>query len=199
MPRVGNQSSSAVNPGVFALPGEPAFWTFIAADSGLFALLFLQYCLDRASHLQGFIAEQSTLAAGIAVVNTVILVTSSWALAVAVQHASGGDRRLARQLVFTTSALGACFAALKVVEYILEIRAGHSFVAGTFFMYYFIITGIHLVHLLIGVLALTFIGARCVRDSESSRDTVILECGASYWHLIDLLWMFIFPLTYLAR
>jgi nitric oxide reductase NorE protein len=182
-----------------SLPGDVGFWTFIAADATLFALLFFQFSVDRSSHVSVFDQGQRALLVPLGAVNTVVLVTSSWLLASAVRSSQRGQVRRATRLIGATVALGVVFAILKVAEYQIEWRAGHTFSGNAFFMYYFVVTGIHLLHLTVGVIALVFIGLRVRRDNGSSRDRVILECGAAYWHLIDLLWMFIFPLIYLAR
>jgi nitric oxide reductase NorE protein len=186
-------------PRVPSLPGDVGFWTFIAADATLFALLFFQFSLDRSSHVSVFDAGQRALLVPLGAVNTVVLVTSSWLLASAVRLAHRRDVRAATRLISGTAFLGVVFAVLKVIEYRLELSSGHTLSSSPFFMYYFIITGIHLVHLIVGVIALVVIGLRVRRDNGGPRDRVILECGASYWHLIDLLWIFIFPLLYLAR
>jgi len=182
-----------------SLPGDVGFWTFIAADASLFAVLFFQFSLDRSSHVLAFNADQRELLVPLGAVNTLVLVTSSWLLASAVRSAHRRDMAKATRLISGTVLLGVVFAILKVLEYHVELSSGHTFSTSPFFMYYFIITGIHLLHLMIGVIALVVIGFRVRRDWGSKRELVILECGTSYWHLIDLLWMFIFPLIYLAR
>jgi|SRR5271168_2926921 len=186
-------------PKVPSLPGDTGFWTFIAADATLFALLFFQFSLDRSSHVSVFDQGQRGLLVQLGAANTVVLVTSSWLLASAVRSSHRGQAHRATRLIGATAALGVVFAILKVTEYQIEWSSGHTFSANAFFMYYFVITGIHLLHLTVGVIALVVIGFRVRRDNYSSRDRVIFECGAAYWHLIDLLWMFIFPLIYLAR
>jgi nitric oxide reductase NorE protein len=186
-------------PRVPSLPGDVGFWTFIAADATLFALLFFQFSLDRSSHVALFDAGQRELLVPLGAVNTVVLVTSSWLLASAVRAAHQRNARRATRLIAGTVLLGLLFAVLKVAEYQVELSSGHTVSSSSFFMYYFIITGIHLLHLIVGVIALVVIGLRVRRDTGEPREQMILECGASYWHLIDLLWMFIFPLIYLAR
>jgi nitric oxide reductase NorE protein len=182
-----------------SLPGDVGFWTFIAADATLFALLFFQFSLDRSSHVALFGEGQRALLVPLGAVNTVVLVTSSWLLASAVGSAHRRDVRTATRLMSGTVFLGIVFAVLKVAEYQIELSSGHALSTNSFFMYYFIITGIHLLHLVVGIVALVVIGLRVRRDTGGGKDRVMLECGASYWHLIDLLWMFIFPLLYLAR
>jgi nitric oxide reductase NorE protein len=197
-PEAGDEGVRA-GPRVPSLPGDVGFWTFIAADATLFALLFFQFSLDRSSHVSVFDEGQRALLVPLGAINTVVLVTSSWLLASAVRAAHHRKTQRATRLIAGTVLLGIVFAVLKVGEYQVELTSGHTVSSSSFFMYYFVITGIHLVHLMVGVIALVIIGLRVRRDTGSEQDRVILECGASYWHLIDLLWMFIFPLIYLAR
>jgi nitric oxide reductase NorE protein len=180
-----------------ALPGEPGFWTFIAADATLFALLFFQFSLDRSHHVALFDAGQKDLLVLLGAANTIVLVTSSWLLARGVR--SLADATVALRWISGTIGLGIAFAILKISEYVFETHFGHTPSTSAFFMYYFIITGIHLLHLIVGVVALSAIGWRLKHHDDQRHNRVILECGASYWHLIDLLWMFTFPLLYLAR
>lgn len=181
------------------LPGDVGFWTFIAADAMLFLLLFLQFSLDRTTQHAVFDEGQRALLPSLAAANTLILVTSSFTVALAVAATFRGDTRRIVRLMVVTSTLGVAFAILKIVEYVLEIGSGHTLSTNAFFMYYFLITGIHLLHLLVGVIGLSVIAFRLRVGGAADRNQVVLECGASYWHLIDVLWMFIFPLLYLAR
>jgi nitric oxide reductase NorE protein len=182
-----------------ALPGDAGFWTFIAADATLFALLFFQFSLDRSSHVSVFEDGQASLLVPLGGVNTLVLITSSLLMAMAIRSADRRQMKKAARFIGGTVSLGIVFAVLKVVEYVVEIDSGHALSTSSFFMYYFVITGIHLLHLIVGVIALVIIGSRIRHDSGGTRDRVMLECGAAYWHLIDLLWMFIFPLIYLVR
>jgi nitric oxide reductase NorE protein len=184
---------------VAVMPGYGGFWTFIAADATLFALLFIQFSVDRSSATARFDAQQHELLVVPGVVNTVVLVTSSWTMAAGVRAMHKGQIRAARRLVTVTMLFGVVFAAIKVGQYVLDVHRGHTISSGPFFMYYFLITGIHLLHLTIGVIALAAVALVMRPASSLAADRRPWESVAAYWHLIDLLWMFIFPLLYLAR
>ncbi len=181
------------------MPGYGGFWTFIAADATLFALLFIQFSLDRASATAVFDAQQHALRALPGVINTVVLVSSSWTLAVGLRAMHQGRIRVARWLTLVTVLLGALFAAVKIGQYALDVHDGHTISSGPFFMYYFLITGIHLLHLMIGLIALAAVALVMHPGSVQAADHRPWQSVAAYWHLIDLLWMFIFALVYLAR
>lgn len=182
-----------------ALPGDAGFWTFIAADATLFALLFFQYSKDRSTHASVFDNGRHALLLPLGAINTLVLITSSFLMAMAVRSMHGPNTTAAIRWMLGTVSLGAVFAVLKVVEYRFELASGHTLSTSPFFMYYFVITGIHLLHLIVGVLAVSVIAIQLRRGGQLNRGQVVLECGAAYWHLVDLLWMFIFPLLYLAR
>ena len=175
------------------------FWTFIAADAGLFLLLFLQFSLDRVQDRNSFITDQGQLHPVVALINTLVLITGSWFAASAVHALSMARHRTARRLTLATFTCGAVFVPLKISEYIQVAQAGHSPTTSTFFMYYFVITGIHLLHLFGGIVAL-LVAARQMGDAtEGLAPGALLEPITVYWHLVDVLWIFIFPLLYLVR
>jgi len=182
-----------------SLPGDVGFWTFIVADASLFALLFFQFSLDRSSQPLVFDEGRRDLMVLFGTANTLVLVTSSWLMASAVRAMRRHSVRTGLQLIAGTAALGLVFAAVKICEYGLALRSGHTVSTSPFFMYYFVITGIHLLHLVIAVVVVVVVGLRLRAGIRSPLDRTVLECGAAYWHLVDLLWMFIFPMLYLAR
>jgi len=182
-----------------SLPDDVGFWTFIVADASLFALLFFQFSRDRSLQPALFDEGQRDMMVLLGTVNTLVLVSSSWLMASAVRDMCRHSVRTGLRLIAGTAALGFVFAAVKISEYVLALRSGHTISTSPFFMYYFVITGIHLVHLMIGVVAVVVVGWRLRVGIRRPLDRTFLECGAAYWHLVDLLWMFIFPMLYLAR
>ena len=192
-------SANHRDPQDMSLPGDVGFWTFITADASLFALLFFQFSHDRSSQPAVFDEGQRDLIVLLGTVNTLVLVTSSWLMASAVRNMYRHSVRMGLRLIAGTAALGVVFAALKISEHVLTLRSGHTVSTSPFFMYYFVITGIHLAHLILGVVVLIIVGWRLRAGIRGPLDRTFLECGAAYWHLVDLLWMFIFPMLYLAR
>jgi nitric oxide reductase NorE protein len=182
-----------------SLPGDVGFWTFIAADAMLFALLFYQFSLDRSSDAALYESGQRTLIVPLATINTLVLITSSWCAAMAVRGLHLGQRKQASLYAFAATSLGVVSAVIKVIEYVREIDDGHTVATSSFFMYYFIITGIHLGHLLVGMVAMVVAGVRLRSATARPSDQPVVESIVSYWHLVDVLWLFIFPLLYLAR
>ncbi|BBX65196.1 hypothetical protein MSAS_43700 [Mycobacterium saskatchewanense] len=182
-----------------ALPGDSGLWAFIAFDASLFALLFGQFSWDRLQHVAVFNAAQNQLIRQPAVLNTVVLVSGSLTMAFAVRCAHSRDRSGSQKWITATAALGLMFILIKVVEYLLESIGGHTLAGGGFFTYYYMLTGFHLTHVVAGVAALLVVAARQRRGRPPRRDGLLVESVAAYWHFVDLVWMFIFPLIYLAR
>jgi nitric oxide reductase NorE protein len=132
-------------------------------------------------------------------INTLLMLSSSWFVATAVQAARKNLARLTPLCFMMALACGVAFGVVKVLEYAEKIRAGITLNTNDFYMYYFVFTGIHFLHVLIGmgVLSVLAVYTRAGRfDASSIRH---LETGASFWHLVDLLWIVLFALLYLIK
>lgn len=181
------------------VPGEPALWLFILGDMLLYAIFFLFYAHDRAQQPELFTAAQALLNRGFGVANTLILLTSSWFVVQGVQAARRDPRANPKHVSvrwFQGAFLcGLAFCLSKALEYTLKIDAGLVITRDAFFMYWYLLTFFHLVHVLIGMTVLVFMWRAVQRPAVS---VALLESGATFWHLVDLLWVLIFPLLYLA-
>ncbi len=180
------------------IPGIEGVWVLIAGDMVIFALLFGSFMSARLKHPARFEAARHALDFHHGGINTLLLLTSSWCVVMAL-------RALRLQLVPVAQRWlgfgilgGVGFAISKVLEYVGEVHAGHTAGSGDFFMYYFMLTGIHLVHVLVGTLVLTVFWVR-QRSSTEPRSLAGFESAAVFWHMVDLLWIVLFPLLYLVR
>jgi nitric oxide reductase NorE protein len=180
------------------LPGEPGLWIFIAGDTFLFALFFTCFIVQRASNVALYLESQRALDTTIGAVNTVLLLTASWLVVMAVGAARRGLQSTVVGCLSAAIACGGAFAAAKVYEYHAKIAHGVTMLTNDFFMYYFVLTGLHFVHLAIGVIVLAVLVAKA-RRSIAEDYLYYLESGASYWHMVDLLWIMLFPLLYLVH
>lgn len=181
------------------LAGDPGVWVFIAADTMAFGLFFLLFTLGRIARPALYRESAGHLSVELGVLNTLILLTSGWLMAQAVEAARRGDRaRLVARLVLAL-AVGLGFAVTKVVEYGMKIHAGITMLSNEFFMYYYALTGVHFLHFAIGVGMLLVLISKARHDAMDARLRVWVESGASYWHMVDLLWIMLFPLLYLQR
>ena len=133
----------------------------------------------------------------VGVFNTLVLLLSSWSVARCVQSARAGVYRAALRDVFITVAFATVFLFFKVFEWVRLVRMGNGLGSNDFFMYYFFLTGIHFVHLLIGLVVLGVIGYQL--RSPARRSQELIETCATYWHTVDFLWVLIFALLYVVR
>lgn len=180
------------------VPGEPALWVFLLGDMVMFGIFFCVIVVLRGQHTDEFIASQETLHLRSGLVNTVVLMTSSMFVVIGM-HLTRVRHHRAPQFFLVGAACGLIFAAVKAVEYITLVQDGHTASANDFYMYYFMFTGIHLAHVVVGTGAL--IGASRISRPTSTMPhrMPVLEGIASFWHLVDLLWIMLFATLYLMR
>jgi nitric oxide reductase NorE protein len=179
------------------VPGQADMWAFVLFETLVFTAYFGFYLYYRTQSPELFLRSQAQLDVRIGVFNTLILLLSSWSVARCVQSARAGAYRLASKDAFLTASFGLVFLVSKVFEWYRQIRTGNSFSSNDFFTYYFFLTGIHFVHLLIGFVVLGVVVYQL--RSPARRSQELVETCATYWHTIDYLWVLIFALLYVVR
>ena len=176
-----------------AIPGEAGLWLFLFADMALFAALFGIVVYLRDDQPEIFTSSQASLSQTLGLVNTLLLLTGSLLVAMAVHGARAGVGRPDR-LLLGAIGCGAGFLGVKVIEWGSSIADGHTASTNDFYGAYYMLTGIHLAHVTIGIGVLVAMW----RELRNPRMRIgILEGGGCYWHLVDLLWVVLFPLIYL--
>ncbi|MBI4696915.1 MAG: cytochrome c oxidase subunit 3 family protein [Gammaproteobacteria bacterium] len=194
LPRTSPRARAALHP-----PGDLAVWVFILAELLAFGVFFTSYAVTRARHVALFDAAQLGLDRRAGALNTVLLVTGSWAVARAVA-AVKRDRVIAaaRWLAFAILA-GAGFIVVKCGEYAAKLAAGIDLTTNTFYMLYLSLTFFHFMHVILGLVILAAVWWKTRAGAYSAQDHHGLETGASYWHMVDLVWLVLFPLVYVLR
>jgi cytochrome c oxidase subunit 3 len=181
-------------------------WVFLASELLFFGALLLTYTIYRIENPEAFAAAARETDIWYGTINTAVLMTSSLTMAMAAQGAQADFRKLVLWCLAATAALGLTFGVLKGFEYAEDIRKGlvpgpdfaiEGSAAQIFFALYWILTGIHAIHLTIGIVLvsrLCFVGSfrRTVL-----RDNPQVEVTALYWHLVDVIWIVLYPLIYL--
>lgn len=180
------------------VPGEPGIWVFILGDMLMFGVFFGAFLVQRGQDPALFAQSREALTVGVGAANTLVLLTSSLFVATAVRAHRTGRRADARRLVALAGACAAIFAAIKVSEWIVELDAGHDPGENLFFTYYFVLTGVHFLHLVIGSVVLACWWRLLRRPPGPAGERRLVECSASYWHMVDLLWVVLFPVLYLS-
>ena len=172
------------------LPGDLAMWIFILAELTVFALLFLAFAVTRRLNEAMFVAGQQTLHTGAGLVNTVALLSSSY-LVVRGVRAIGQDRAGAcAGWLWAATGTAAIYLFAKGWEYAQLFEAGYDLDTNTFF---------HFMHVLLGMLILVAVAIKAQRGAYSARQHAGVDTGASYWHMVDLVWVILFPLVYVIH
>lgn len=179
------------------IPGEPGLWVLIGGDLCAFSAFFVVYMVDFAKSRAVFHAGQQTLDTGLGLLNTLLLLTSSWFVARAVA-AARENRGSAKALVSAGMGCGGAFVVAKAFEWHDKIAAGLTLNSSPFHIYYFMFTGIHLIHVFLGLGVLAFVRSRFDDKGKLVASPALIEGGAAFWHLVDLLWLVIFALLYLT-
>lgn len=179
------------------VPGQPDMWFFVLFETLVFTSYFAVYLYNRARNPGLYLQSQAKLNHGVGVVNTLLLLASSWAVARCVQSSRTEAYRSALTSAVLTALFGLAFLVSKVSEWAALIHKGSGFTSNDFFTYYFFLTGIHVLHLLIGFVALG-VAVHQIR-SPARRSQEIIETCATYWHTVDFLWVLIFSLLYVVR
>ncbi|MEM7495972.1 MAG: cytochrome c oxidase subunit 3 family protein [Myxococcota bacterium] len=186
-------------------------WLFLVTEILLFGGLFVAYAVYRHERLPLFAQASRLLDVRLGAFNTVVLLASSLSVALAHRCAQLGRRNGTVFNLAFTLACGGVFLAVKASEYKHKLHAGllpGALFADTtvsspdqahvFFSLYFGMTGLHAVHVVLGMVVIAWLLARAMRGCFGPHYTVPLELGGLYWHLVDVIWIFLFPLLYLV-
>jgi nitric oxide reductase NorE protein len=177
--------------------GEIGIWIVIFGDLVMFGLFFSVYAWYYRQDPEVFAQGQSLLDRTIGLTNTLLLLTSSLFVAIATDAARQSGRRVTPGFAGGI-ACGLGFVALKALEWSAKFASGLAITSSDFFMYFFTLSGIHLAHVIVGLIVLTLMLRHCQR-ATTTRNVAMLESGAIFWHLVDMLWVMLFALLYLVR
>jgi cytochrome c oxidase subunit 3 len=192
-----------------------AMWTFLATEVLFFGAMFVCFYAYRMRWPQAFAAGARELKWYLGTVNTAVLLGSSYCMALAVHAAKVGDRRRLVRRLLLTAGIGIVFLAIKGTEYGIEYhehlvpglnytdvsRSGHSRPPqdALFMTFYFIMTGFHALHMLVGLGVLLVLAWLAHRGKYTPHHHNPVEIGGLYWHFVDMVWVFIYPTLYLLR
>jgi nitric oxide reductase NorE protein len=180
-------------------PGDLAIWIFILAELGVFAVFFAAYAFARIGDVALFNAGQDTLDRGAALLNTLALVTGSFFVVRAVAAIREGDDRGCVRWLLAALGMGLVFLVVKGFEYAHHFEAGVTLSTNTFYMFYLSLTFFHFMHVILGMVILAAVALKARAGGYSAADHTGVETGASYWHMVDLVWLILFPLIYVMR
>lgn len=182
-----------------AVPGEIGVWVFIFGDMVLFAVLFVAFLFYRGRAPEAFIDSQASIHRPFGAINTLLLLTSSLAVVMAVGAIRRSWGGIARLMLRVAIACAGVFLANKVVEWSMLLAAGHTPTVNNYYMYFFVLTAIHAAHVLLGLVVLAVIYHFSHDTQQSPTRYAFVEGGACFWHMVDLLWIVLFALLYLVH
>jgi len=181
------------------VPGEEGIWIFILGDMTVFALFFVTFLFYRNENIEMYITSQMALNQNWGAINTLLLLASSWFVVLGLNAVRRKLIPLAKKLYCLALACGLGFVLVKFFEWGEKIQGGHTLTSDEFFMFYYIFTGVHLLHVTIGIGVLSYIIVLCGRQTIDEDQFGFVEGGSAFWHMVDLLWIVLFPLLYLLQ
>ena len=179
------------------LPGDLAMWFFILAELTVFAILFIGFAIAEQQNSEMFSLGKAELHQISGLINTLTLITSSYFVAMALNAMHLGQGKKAASLLVTAELVACVYIGVKCWEYLTLFELGIDIESNTFFTLYFMITFFHLMHVLLGMVILAFITVKAAKNGYNSSNISGFESGASYWHIVDMLWIILFPLIYI--
>jgi nitric oxide reductase NorE protein len=181
------------------VPGEAGIWALIFTDLGVFTVYFIEILRQWALKPDMFAAGHGAISLTAGILNTFFLLTASLFVALGVQTARQGRVQVTQRLFIAAGLAGAAFVVNKYFEWSSKIDHGHTPTSDVFFQLYFVITGVHLAHVLIAMTLLWYMYKRVgeVVRTPTPRQSRFVENCATYWHMVDLLWLGILALFYL--
>ncbi len=180
------------------VPGEAGLWVFLLGDMIVFGIFFGTILVLRGQETEMFTSSAETLHLEWGVANTIVLLTSSLFVVIGMHLARARHHR-APMFFLAAIACGLVFAGVKAIEYTSLVQDDHTASANDFYTYYFMFTGIHLGHVVLGMGALLVAMKISKPTATGTHRIAALEGVASFWHLVDLLWIMLFATLYLVR
>lgn len=181
------------------LAGDLAMWLIILAELLTFGILFVCYAFARSQDVALFNESQQTLDLHAGAINTVLLITGSWCVVRAVKAVRRDETASGARWLLAALLCGGGFVSLKLMEFSAKIHAGIDLSTNTFYMFYILLTAFHFFHVILGMVFLSVLMFKTWRGAYGSHEYHALETGAAFWHMVDLLWIVLFPLVYVMR
>lgn len=173
------------------LPGNPIMWVLIMSELLVFGAFFISFAINRFLEPELFLHSQQSLDQMLGGLNTLVLITSGYLAALATGAIKQGGVEKCRLYLMGAIVLGGVFCALKMLEYMAKAQQGIHIETNDFFTLYYLMTGFHFLHVVFGVVLLAI--------GVVKTETETVETVCTFWHMVDLIWVLLFPLVYLVR
>ncbi|WP_443081415.1 cytochrome c oxidase subunit 3 [Thiohalorhabdus sp.] len=174
-------------------------WVFILAELLVFGIFFAAYAFARSAHPELFDRYQANLDRTGGLVNTLLLITGSYFAVRAVAAIRKGATAACQRWMVAALTAGAAFLVVKGGELVGHYSEGVRLSSNTFYMFYLSLTVFHYMHVIMGMVILAAVAAKARAGAYSVDEHTGVETGAAYWHMVDLVWLILFPLVYVMR
>jgi nitric oxide reductase NorE protein len=182
---------------IYYPPGGILIWLLMILEVFTFLGATLVFVYYRKNNLEEFTQSKEMMSALVGTINTIILITSGYFMALSVNKLRENNTSKSSQFMLIGLLLGILFLVVKGAEFYNKIDLGIGFNYNTFFTFYWLMTGFHFVHVLFGVGLLVYMYFAVKNRKYSDNDMFDVEASAAYWHMCDLIWVLIFPVLYL--
>jgi len=181
------------------LPGDLAMWFFILAELTVFAIFFLGFAVTRQLYPDMFLRGQAYLHPVAGGINTIALISSSCLVALSLNAIKQLRRDYAAALLGGAMLMASVYLGVKSWEYSQLLHLGFGLSTNTYFTLYFFITAFHFMHVILGMIILGFMAVKTKNGGYQGASLSGFEAGACYWHMVDLVWIILFPLLYVIN
>ncbi len=175
--------------------GRLGVWWLLVSEIVIFGGLLVAYIMNRQAHSHDWAAQAAVTDWRIGAFNTFVLLSSSLSAVFAHQAAEKGDGKKAARLLYVTCLGGLIFLLVKSFEWATEISHGYTIMSHTFWSYYYTLAGLHAFHVIAGMAVMVWVARTAAKNQELHR----VENVGIYWHFVDIVWIFLFPLLYIAK
>jgi len=184
---------------IYYPPGGILIWMIIALEFLTFSIALLVFLYQRNGDIELFNNSQLTLNKFLGTANTIVLITSGFLMATTINLLRSGEEKKSVRYLVITILFGLAFLVLKGIEYQSKLSHGYDFSYNSFFNFYWLLTGFHFIHVLVGVLLLSYMALKIHRGAYDKNNYEDVETSAVFWHMCDLIWIFLFPIIYLLH
>ena len=191
------ENTTIDNKHIYYPPGGILLWMIIILEIITFTLGIAIFLYQKGEAPNSFAQSQMMLNKAFGMVNTLVLITAGFMMATSLHQLKAGNNKKSLLWINGASLMGLSFLFIKGYEYYEKINHGLTIDYDSFFSFYWLLTGFHFIHVLVGLVILMFI-ARGIRKQTYTKDDYLdVESGAAFWHMCDLIWLLLFPVLYL--
>ncbi len=180
-------------------PGDLALWIFICAELLVFGVFFAAYAFARANNIELFNQYQATLNTDLALINTIALLTSSYFVVSAIIAIKENQQQKSSRFLLLAILGGITFLIFKMTEYSHHMSEGINLTTNLFYMFYLSLTFFHFMHVILGIMILLVLWINTRKGTYTTEEHNGLVSGGAYWHMVDMVWLILFPLIYIMR